>query len=55
MSDVFSIQIHNLPGWGFRLLGSLPNPLEKKGVKATGKEKIQMENGVLLIDTRRAC
>ena len=37
------------------MLGSLPNPLEKKGVQATGKEKIQIENGVLLIDTRRAC
>lgn len=37
------------------MLGSLPNPLEKKGVQATGKEKIQIKNGVLLIDTRRAC
>ena len=36
------------------MLGSLPNPLEKKGVQATEKEKIQMGNGVLLIDTRRA-
>ncbi|SFH33313.1 Antirestriction protein (ArdA) [Lachnospiraceae bacterium NLAE-zl-G231] len=36
------------------LVGKFPKPSEKKGAQAIEKEKIQIESGVLLIDTRRA-